>query len=550
MKWFWLAWAVLVLMAQSALASSFEITPFSRDKVIFDLGAALERDTAQIPISGTAPPGAAIEVRVVNQRTAAPGPWIRAGRADASGHWQVVLRHQDPVDWYGIEAKTGAIQVKSPTRFAAGDVVGILGQSELERLWTSFHNRREAEPHPPVAGDQVQFTLQNSRQGIRHMFAGKAATHPMRSLAAFWIANAPPGRKLHIVDLAQSGTARTHLQNDADPKRNWADLAATVAFAEQDGAPIGLVLESWFAGDRGAGLNWAERFMPLYTGTFLSGRDFPRGARDAKGVPVDHFLWDVSAGREGLFDVGETALGVFGPHRFDSNRPLAGATLRPNGRIDHGLRNIERARIGVADFLGRPQLREIRVRPALPLPMDYANGYVDPQTGKIKDNSHPSVQTKDGAQRLAKHVANAALVALGHLRYSIPRLDQVTWDASAVYLGSSTGPITTARQARAMPPLGARHPHWTDVFGFEINGHAAHRAELTRDGRIKLSPPAGRPFRAGDVIAFGMGGGGGMMQPADDWRAAAYLNYPIVDMGLNGLEGVAIVPGAAVTLGR
>jgi hypothetical protein len=539
MKQLWFACVICLLGAVQGWAAPLSVAGFARDRVVFDAGAAFGRDAADIPVAGQAAPGAAVEIRVINDRTGAAGAWQSAGVADAAGRWQASLTQAAGPDWYRVEARAGGEQAVAETRFGTGDVVGILGQSEFELIWSPFHSKRERVPQPPLETDQVQFTLQDGRGKLSHSFAGADATHAMRALASFWIANAPAGRRLHVVDLTQSGTARAFLQDDANPKRTWADLEAVVAAA---GAPIGLVLESWFAGDRGTGLAWAQRFMPLYTGTTLEGRDFKRGSRDTKGVPVDHFLWDITPGQEGLFKVGQTALGVFGPHRFDSDKTLAGPTTKADGKVDFGMRAVGQSRQGMAAFLAQDQVQGILTKPALPQPLDYANGSVDPATGRLTDTPHPSLDTPDGLQRLAKHVANAALYALGHRRYDLPQLDQVEWTADAVELGSSTGKITTAQQAR-----GAGQGR---VAGFDIGGRAVARAELTPQGRIRLYPNKGRKFRAGDVIGFGMGGAGGLMNPTQDWQAQAYLTYPIVDVGLKGLEGVAVMPGVTFTLGR
>jgi len=316
----------------------------------------------------------------------------------------------------------------------------------------------------------------------------------------------------------------------------------------RDGVQVGLILESWFAGDRGTGTDWARRFMPFYTGATVLGHDVRRGSLDSKDVPIDHFLWDISGGDEGIFTVGQTALGVFGPHRFETESPLLGAIDNADGSVAHGMRQIDRSRVGVAAFLEAPTLENILVDVNLPQPIDYANGFVDVETGEYSDYAHPSYVTTDGQQRLAKHTANAALVALGHLEYEIPSFDRILRRGRTIEISSSVGAITTARRERRLPELGPEHPHWTDVLGFEINGRAIQRAEITDGGAVLLYPNPGEEFRRGDVISFGRGGAGGFMMPAQDWTAAAYLNYPILDVGLIGLEGVALSSGINVTL--
>ena len=344
MRFIWIICSLIWLPVTQAFAEQLTVDAFSRDRVLFDVGAAFGRNSADIPVTGTGQSGNAVEARWVNDRTDVAGVWTAMGQVDSGGRWSGSLALDARADWFRLEARSPAGQVAATTRFGTGDVAAIFGQSEFERLWASYFSDREAMPFPPLTSDQVQFTLQGARGGLVQTFAGADATHAMNAMAAFWIANAPQGRKLHVVDLTQSGTSRSQLQNDGDDRRNWGDLENTVAALSVDGVNIGLILESWFAGDRGTGTQWAERFMPLYTGVNLQGRDFQRGAPDSKGVPVDHFLWDVSGGQEGLFVVGQTALGIFGPHRFDSNVPLIGATVKLDGKVEFGMRGIERPR--------------------------------------------------------------------------------------------------------------------------------------------------------------------------------------------------------------
>lgn len=531
-----LAWLLLVAGPLSAL----QIDELPRDRIVVDLGAALGRNSAGYAVSGQADPGTQVELRLAFE-TGAAGPWVPAGAAGPEGRWTGRVTLGGATDWAWIEARdpsSGAV-ARTENRLAGGDVVAFLGQSELDRLTRS--NFSLTDPPALAHPGQVQITI--GTPGAPPVWSpvepGADLTAAIFAMARMWEDNAPPGRKLHLVDLSVSGTNRRALADDFDASRSWSDLAATVASVRADGSEIGLVLESWFAGDRGVGERWPEVFGPLYTGLTPAGRPVPLGAvipiTPKRSYVLDHVLWDLSGQGRGIFEEGVTGWGLFGPHRFDGTDPLAGAIEMPDGRPQSGLRAIDRSRRGVHAFLALPQVARIAVSRRLPVPLDYANGRIG-DDGLWTDTSHPSAELDDGLPRFGRHVIAAALVALGHLEVEAPVFDRAAWTSAHAEFWSSAGPITTARQARGLPlPEGM-----PQVRGFDLNGKAA-RAELV-DGRVRVYPPEGLRLVWRDAIDYGRGGAGGFLDPQADWEAEAWLDLPIVDLGLTGLEGLAVLP--------
>ena len=115
--------------------------------------------------------------------------------------------------------------------------------------------------------------------------------------------------------------------------------------------------------------------------------------------------------------------------------------------------------------------------------------------------------------------------------------------------------LCAARVACGLPALDDTFDHWTDVFGFEINGPAAHRAELTDDGMIQIFPFEGKSFTVDDVLEFDRGDAIDFLRVEEDWRTGAFLNMPIVDVALIGLKGAVVLPTVGTmqlvnTLGR
>ena len=173
-------------------------------------------------------------------------------------------------------------------------------------------------------------------------------------------------------------------------------------------------------------------------------------------------------------------------------------------------------------------------------PLAYQNGIAD--GASWTDQSHPSPDTDHGAPMFGRLVAHAVLQSAGLTNWAVPVFDLSFWEPSGSYVEvwSSTGPITTPRLARGEPALDNSHPHWTDVFGWQINGAPAQRAEIVA-GRVRLFPNAG-VFTSNDVIRFGEGGASGMVAFPDDHIAQTYKNLPVIDLGLSGIDGVSVRP--------
>ena len=106
--------------------------------------------------------------------------------------------------------------------------------------------------------------------------------------------------------------------------------------------------------------------------------------------------------------------------------------------------------------------------------------------------------------------------------------------------------MTTTRIARGEPALDDSYPHWTEVFGWQINGRPAERAEIS-SGRVRVYP-SDSSFTSTDIINFGEGGATGMIKFPQDYYAQTYKDLPIVDLGVAGIEGIPLrpLPDAAI----
>ena len=341
-----------------ASASVLFVDAYNREKIVFDVGAAFGRDAAVVPISGSALPGSTIDVRLWNSNTGVGTGWVSAGTAGVDGRLTGAVTAGASPEWLRAEARIASIPsifARSTNEIGTGDVVAYMGQSELARIALPFHDKA-----PPVSigtTNQVQFTPFAGGNPV-FLSDGSSPTSGLSSFAKFWIDNAPSGRKLHLVGLAKSGASRLAVASDAATNFKWSEWQSTVDSVKADGTHIGLVVESWSAGDSAVGQNWKKTFTPFYTGVtaagdkFKIGQNFDLGPNNNKTIPVDHILWDVTGNGRGLFDVNKTKLAQAGPHRYElqAHEPHINAITRKGGGIDFYARSIERSRLGIQDW--------------------------------------------------------------------------------------------------------------------------------------------------------------------------------------------------------
>ncbi|WP_424991089.1 hypothetical protein [Fluviibacterium sp. S390] len=547
-------------------AATASIAEFSRDLTLFDSGAARGGNSADIPLSGStdAPDGARIMAEILRAdtgavlypaqpvATAAGGSWTGAYPGAArSTHW---LR---PRVW--VEGHASA-KASTTSRFGVGHIVGLIGQSEDARMFAD--NFSQTAPLAVTDDSAVQVIRQQEGGTkpwpitIEPVTAANPVTASVAALADVLIRNAP-GEKFLILDLAHSGTSRGNLANDSDFSRDWVDFAAIVAQARADGSDLGLVLDTWTAADSAAADMFRQRFYPFYAGITAAGADYTLGtAHQAR--TFDHVLWDLSAaGGRGIFDAARTPLLMFGPHRFEVGQDMRDAVTRADGSPDP-IANKQDTRLSIRNMLDDAALAPILApRGKGPEILLYQNGYravsatdnTPSDTGTHWDDaSHPAAMTDDGLPARARHVAVTALHGLGLAPIEVPRFNRAYWEPSGAWVelwfedaSGATPPVTTTRAARGLPAMPTTYPHRTEVLGFEINGIPAENATLA-GGRVRIAPNGGGLFTFADSVQFGRGGASGVLKWPEDKFDGDWMNLPMVDLGLAGVEGVALEP--------
>jgi hypothetical protein len=521
------------------------VSAFSRDRTLFDSGAGFGRNTADIPLAGTGTAGEIVQARAlsVDDGGATSTAWSDVATIDGAGNWSGIIAAPRSASWYRPQVRlkaTPVVSAQGVSRFGVGHVIAIWGQSEPERILSTFQDIPAA---PAVADDEaVQIIFGASTTPQQHFVCqGAPYTSAVAALADTLIASRP-GEKFAVIFQTVSGTDPRALVNDSDPARSWVSDKALHDFATADGQHVGLAAMSWFAAPGSLGASYGEAMFPLFSGKQTNGAPvtFPATISygSSQSYHADHWFGE-------LYDYAHTRWVPYGPHRFDIDADLADATHYVGGAVQTSLVNKQAARASWRAMLQLPDATMFLPRGIEPL--TYVNGLDDGAGGWI-DYAHPSGVTADGRQAFARLTAAAVLQSADLVGWPLPVFDQCLWDPSGAWVEvwSSAGAVTTTRQARGEAPLAATYAHWTEVAGFQINGSPAQSAQIVA-GRVRIFPNAG-VFTQSDALSFGEGGASGAVKFPQDYVAGLWKNLPIVDLGVAGLDGIPVsaMPAASV----
>lgn len=535
------------------------IEAFSRDRVLFDGGAAFGRASASVPLRGRAAAGRGVEARAVGEEGAPVTGWTRIAAAGEDGAWSGALAVPRSPGWMRAEVRLeGAPEAaaRGVLRFGVGHVIAVWGQSEVQQMLLA--NQDNTPASPLLADDRVQIVwhdrevLGSGAAGVRHKHLTRADPHTgsVGAMADALMAERP-GERFAILFQAMSGTHIFNLVKDEpEPSRAWVDDEAVHRFATRDGQHVGFAAASWFAAPANLGAAYEAALMPIFTGRDVEGRPVAiPGTHSWRGGTTqterfDHWFGD-------LYDYAHTRWVPYGPHRFEPEGELRNATTRANGDGYDKLQNIEAARRSWRSMSRNPHALNARGEAIfLPItvePLTYLNGERDPVTGGWEDITHPASDTLDGLARFGRLTAHAVLRSGGLTSWRVPEFDGCAWDPAGAFveLWSSAGPVTTTRRVRGLPrPAAGGDPsraHWAEVVGFEIDGRPATRAEITAAGRVRIHPASGA-FTGASVLTFGAGGATGALNRQADLTAGLWMDLPIVEAQAAGLEGIPVRP--------
>ncbi len=539
------------------VGDAIALRAFSRDRTLFDGGAAFGRAEAEVPLAGTATPGRGVEARAVTEGGLPVTAWSRIAEGGADGAWSGAIKAPRGPDWMRPQvrlAEAPGVAATGARRFGVGHVIAVWGQSEVHQML--LPNQDNATPEPLLADDMVEIMWHDRERtgaaGVLHKRLTRADPH---TAAVGAMANAliagRPGERFAIVFQVQSGTSFTDLVNDSPgTKRSWADDEAAHRYATADGQHVGMAAASWFAAPSALGAAYEAALFPLFTGRDAAGDPVAiPGEHSYQGGTAQTVRYDHGFGE--LYDDEHTRWVPYGPHRFEPDEPLRDAKTKADGTRHVKLDNIEKCRRSWRAMAVNPNgtnaKGEAIFLPIAVEPLNYLNGERDPATGLWGDLTHPASDTLDGLGQFGRLTAHACLRSAGLTSWPIPEFDRCAWDPAGAFVEvwSSAGPVTTTRRARGLPPLAkdksAAQAHWTEAVGFEIDGRPATRAEITPEGRVRVHPREGA-FTKDSVLTYGAGAATGALDAQADLTARLWMNVPIVDVGAARVEGVAVRP--------
>ena len=528
-----------------APSKSISVNSFSEDKTIFDSGFVFGRNSAEIPISGIATSAEIVQARAysIDDGGATSTSWQDISTSDVNGDWSGEISVPRSSSWYRIETriKSEIITKSIGSIFGVGHVISIWGQSEPERLLSSF----EDAATPPVIDDDeaVQIIYGAAATPTRHHVTNASPYTSAVAALADTLISERPGEKFAVVFQTVSGTDPRELVNDSNAGRSWASDKALHDFATADGQHVGIAAMSWFAAPATLGSSYGEAMFPLFAAKTIAGAPvvFPATINYGSGLSyhADHWFGE-------LYDYAHTKWVPYGPHRFDIDADLQDATHYVGGSLQSSLNNKQLARVSWRNMLALSDATMFLPRGVEPL--TYLNGK-DDGAGGWTDYAHPAGNTTDGRQALARLTAAAILQSAGLTAWSNPVFDNCYWEPTGSYVEvwSSAGAITTTRLARGEASLPATYPHWTEVIGFQINGVPVQNAHIVA-GRVRITKNGGGNFVSTDVLTYGEGGASGNLKFPQDYTNNLWKNLPIVDLGVDGLNGIPVsaMPSAVV----
>lgn len=304
-------------------ANTFSHTVLAFDGYVFDRNGS---DYCEVVYRGTGRAGDQVQVR----GTSAGGntAWT-SGYVRSNGTWQVtaLVPRSQWGNWYAPVARVGSngTALTGSNTFGCGDVIGILGQSELQH-WLdnkAFRNQLQRELFQEnlsvvLSDDSVQPNIISTARVTTANMGGIAADGAA-NVGTLALANAYarvlPDRKVMLVDLADSGSDPFVLADDAQTDRQWSDLEAVLDTVRQSGSDLGAVFMYWVAAPRSSLDEMLDNWSPVMFGQLASGAAFTLGNVNTEAEnshndnPIDRCFWDIEA------DPNERGRGVFARNR-------------------------------------------------------------------------------------------------------------------------------------------------------------------------------------------------------------------------------------------
>lgn len=505
---------------------------------------------AQVPRSGTATPGRAVEGRAVPQDGGEPTEWVEIATADGEGRWSGTLDVPRGPHPYRFEVRLKddpSVSAGTTRTFMSGVLIAMHTQSDIASPalktgtpWVTI------DPEPLLEDGLVQmfyldgFTMDAPEQpeaNLKRAFLSNETPYsPGMAAMANTFIDLMPDTPVAFIMHTVSGTSPTEMANDGDAGRDWNNDRKLHEFVVRDGNRPGLHASYFSSSYTGIATNFGEALAPIFTGRQVSGAPFETPGAQSYGYSrslwIDHTYAD-------LYDL-------------DFTRTM----ILPIEAMEDSFR---------ADFLNNPAFEGLFAEGKFDLYNSSVNGRYNATHNRMDDSNHANSHKEWGGPRRMRMWALSVIEALGEEPLEQPLLDIVeaapNGDAGLVRIGSSEGPVTTIRKQLGMAELDAsKYPAYGDVYGIYVNGSYVdayigdEAGNPAKEGWIYVPKPSG-PFESSDVIGTRSTGFGrdqvskpasGAPSSVDYYLDDALLSKPVVPSAIHRVWGLhAIMPKEA-----
>lgn len=518
---------------------SVTLSEFSRDRAVFDSGAARGEDAVAIPLtvnSVDAPDGNAIEVRFVDADTGVEiHPW-RTLSGTLSGGTLTATYFQPTgarsTSWLRPQARVvgSSVITEATNTCGIGHVWHMWGQSNWAQLW-GFYTSDIAGLFAPSAthpGDVQMLEYASVRNAINgsNPVPGPVPVDAANlhdnggsiTPAVLDFANAlqavRPGEKFMLGAFFNGGQGFGSALGDASPWQ-WAHNVATHDKMTENGEQVGVV---WCMGWTAA--NWGGNVADKTTRAFL-GKEVDGAQHDyTQGGVTRGFAANTTYGDDqgGLYDWSVTKFGYAGPHGRGSRDRVSPSTVTSISDIaDYDLDDsgLYRSIIANLERIGQDNVNFPEVLPYVGTTSGGERG--NGLTGSNNDLAHHRANTREGRQRLARIGAHNMMQTLGWMDSPLPRFDSRydepggAWSdhwidgnntlttlrrEQGTVAGEHVDPILSLQDQGAT--LAPELDHRTEVMGWAINRKFAQRAEIYAVTQADVD--TGHPASVGQVV--------------------------------------------------
>ncbi|MEO0830309.1 MAG: hypothetical protein AAFY03_07585, partial [Pseudomonadota bacterium] len=299
------------------------LNDFSRDRTLFDVGLAVGRDSANIPLSGTADAGAAIEARIVTESGTEIAPWAQIATTNSAGNWVGVVSTSQNAEWMRPEVRLAAntaVDATTVNRFGTGLIFVLSEQSNGYRIVKDYDGLN-ADPtitpgdiEDPEAFQIIDLFNRGDKDDpdtgtvgtYRFVTNETPRTKPLAEMASILTRN-KPGLKVLLVSDNKPGLSQDITLRDGDNRRRFEAVQALFDSVTADGATIGAFLLSHTNALNGSEEEYANYVAAAFLNKNLDGStyasSFPAALPDGNGN-IHHTWLELLPGLE----TGDTVL--------------------------------------------------------------------------------------------------------------------------------------------------------------------------------------------------------------------------------------------------